>query len=136
MWSATLIAVWRIVNILSIAVNMALFDGLRRKSPHVMASAVRTIILTSINYIEVIACFGVAYAAFPSLLKHADDRFADALYFSAITQLTIGYGDVVPSGIGRLVAVIQGMFGLWFGLLILSRFVNALPRFRELVRPE
>ena len=34
-----------------------------------------------------------------------------SFYFSGVTILTIGYGDIVPIGIGRLVALIQALIG-------------------------
>jgi len=33
------------------------------------------------------------------------------IYFSGMTMLTIGYGDIVPSGIGRLFVLIQALIG-------------------------
>ncbi|ARK29033.1 potassium channel family protein [Halalkalibacter krulwichiae] len=35
----------------------------------------------------------------------------DIIYFSAVTMLSVGYGDVVPIGIGRFVAIIQALIG-------------------------
>ncbi|HLR70796.1 MAG TPA: potassium channel family protein [Pseudogracilibacillus sp.] len=32
-------------------------------------------------------------------------------YFSGVTLLTIGYGDITPIGIGRFVAIIQALIG-------------------------
>lgn len=44
---------------------------------------------------------------------------ADAVYFSFVTSLTIGYGDVVPVGGVRAVALLQGASGfLLFGAVI------------------
>lgn len=34
-----------------------------------------------------------------------------SFYFSGVTLLTIGYGDIVPIGIGRLIAVIEALIG-------------------------
>ena len=56
----------------------------------------------------------------------ADGRvpFATALYFSFVTALSIGYGDVVPTGLLRALAVAEGAFGLLlFGVLI-SKLVS------------
>ncbi|MEH7515319.1 potassium channel family protein [Gottfriedia acidiceleris] len=33
------------------------------------------------------------------------------LYFSAITLLSVGYGDIVPVGIGRWVAMVEALIG-------------------------
>lgn len=34
-----------------------------------------------------------------------------SLYFSGVTLLTIGYGDITPLGIGKMIAIIQALFG-------------------------
>lgn len=34
-----------------------------------------------------------------------------SIYFSGVTMLTIGYGDIAPIGIGRAVAIVQALFG-------------------------
>lgn len=48
----------------------------------------------------------------------------DALYFSGVTFATIGYGDIVPAGHARCVAVIEGLSGV----LLASCFVVSLVR--------
>ncbi|MCL7749304.1 MULTISPECIES: potassium channel family protein [Halalkalibacter] len=35
----------------------------------------------------------------------------DIVYFSAVTLLSVGYGDLVPVGIGRIIAMVQALFG-------------------------
>lgn len=34
-----------------------------------------------------------------------------SMYFSGVTLLTIGYGDITPVGIGRIIAIVQALFG-------------------------
>lgn len=34
-----------------------------------------------------------------------------SFYFSGVTMLTIGYGDITPVGIGRLIALIEALIG-------------------------
>ncbi len=43
----------------------------------------------------------------------------DSLYFSAITSTTVGYGDLIPVGIARLFAAIEGFLG-FFGVGLLT----------------
>jgi potassium channel LctB len=33
------------------------------------------------------------------------------MYFSAITLLSVGYGDITPVGIGRWIAIIEALVG-------------------------
>lgn len=39
------------------------------------------------------------------------ERLYRSVYFSGVTMLTIGYGDIAPVNIGRLIAVIQALIG-------------------------
>ena len=51
----------------------------------------------------------------------------DALYFSFITGLTIGYGDLAVTSIGgRIVAVLIGLVGILFTGLIVAAAVKAV----------
>ena len=46
--------------------------------------------------------------------------FSDALYFTLITGMTIGYGDVTSTtAAGRIISVLTGVIGLiFFGLIV------------------
>ena len=53
--------------------------------------------------------------------------FVDALYFTFITGLTIGYGDITPVTLaGRVVAVLTGLLGILITGLIVAVAVYAL----------
>ncbi|MFK2826185.1 potassium channel family protein [Bacillus sp. B190/17] len=47
------------------------------------------------------------------------DRFFTSLYFSGITLFSVGYGDIVPEGAGRWVALVEA----WIGYTIPTAFV-------------
>jgi hypothetical protein len=49
-----------------------------------------------------------------------------AFYFSIITQLTIGYGDVYPRGWLRLVVAAQGLIAALFVVSVFARAIGAL----------
>jgi hypothetical protein len=53
--------------------------------------------------------------------------FGEALYFSFITGLTIGYGDiVVKTPFGRLAAVLLGLIGIVFTGLMVAAAIRAV----------
>ncbi|KGP89813.1 transporter [Pontibacillus chungwhensis BH030062] len=39
------------------------------------------------------------------------DRFAHSVYFSGVTLMTVGYGDITPIGLGKAIALIEAMIG-------------------------
>lgn len=48
-----------------------------------------------------------------------------AFYFSFITLCTIGYGDIVPvSKVARMLAVLEGITGLFYMAVLISRLVS------------
>ncbi|WP_226376909.1 potassium channel family protein [Oceanobacillus halotolerans] len=54
-----------------------------------------------------------------------------SLYFSGVTLLTIGYGDITPIGIGRLIALIEAMIGYILPTAFVLRLVQTNQRDRE-----
>ncbi|MFH1425457.1 MAG: potassium channel family protein [archaeon] len=59
-----------------------------------------------------------------------DLSFEDSLYFSAISFTTVGYGDIAPVGINRLVASIQAIFGMILNIVFIG-YILASKRFRR-----
>lgn len=51
-------------------------------------------------------------------------KFLDALYFSFVTFTTVGYGDILPQGYGRIVSAILISAGLLFTALIIGKFAS------------
>jgi Ion channel len=96
------------------------------------ASVARLVILGMINYVELIVSFGIVYAAgcracpefvsFSGTLKPETVR--DYVYFSGVTQLTIGYGEYSPHGLTRLFAMLQALIGLNVTMFSFARFVS------------
>ncbi|CAB3808831.1 potassium channel family protein [Paraburkholderia fynbosensis] len=60
-------------------------------------------------------------------VKRTPSPFGETLYFCAITALTIGYGDVVPtSTVGRIDAILLGLLGMVFTGLIVAAAVRGV----------
>jgi len=58
--------------------------------------------------------------------------FPTLLYFSYITLLTIGYGDITPlTAVARMMAVIEGLLGMTFTTVIMAVLVAGHLRHRE-----
>ena len=64
--------------------------------------------------------------------------FQEALYFSFITGLTIGYGDITPhTPVGRIVSVALGIAGILFSGLVVAITVRAVQNaYEELNSPD
>jgi Ion channel len=58
---------------------------------------------------------------------HGAEQPITGFYFSIITQLTIGYGDVHPLGWLRLIVALQGLLTAVFVIFVLARAAAALP---------
>jgi len=67
---------------------------------------------------------GMGLQAGSHLVKADGQGFITAIYFSFVTALSIGYGDVVPLGWFRLVAVIEGAAGLLIFGCVISKLVS------------
>jgi len=133
--AAGVVAAVRAADILQVSINMYVFDPVRSRPSRVVKSIVRTLLLNFVNYLELMACFAVLYLAMPAGLHNAHGK-GDVLYFSAISQLTVGYGDISPVGGARVVAVVQGVIGLIFIVLVLGRIVALLPEVAEVSNPD
>lgn len=117
----------RVLDIAQANINLNVFDRLRFvETSHVTVSVTRNLILAAITYVELVLVFAVVYATMPENIKGLVHNF-DCLYFSLTTQITVGYGDLHPVGAARYIGTLQGMIGLFFSLLIMSRFVSLLP---------
>jgi potassium channel LctB len=74
-------------------------------------------------YVNVLVGFGLVYTIFemkgsPVIMENGlsiSGSFFDVLgttmYFSAITLLSVGYGDITPVGLGRSFAILEALIG-------------------------
>jgi len=132
-WIPRVLVVIRILDIFQTSVNLSVFDQLRTEERLVISSAVRTLVLSFLNYIELLVCFGILYTTMGDQLV-GSAGWLDDLYFSVVTQLTIGYGDIRPIGWARFVSVAQGLISVAFTILILGRIVSVLPKIATVMK--
>lgn len=136
---AIALSVLRIMNITFWNLRIALVQTGKSRTGealHLVTSIKRSLILGMVGFLELIVAFACVYAAFPNYVHLPDNEQATAgvyLYFSSITQLTIGYGDVAPQSWLRLISVIQGLSGLALLAVTIGRFL-ALLRVEEVGR--
>ncbi len=80
------------------------------------ASIVLALFLAVIAHLLEILIFAVAWQIMfsMSLITFSIDSptFLDLVYFSGTTYTTIGYGDIILTGNGRIMAVVEGVMGL------------------------
>lgn len=131
-WVILLLAVCRLAETIQSTVNTSVFDFGRGRRDNQTASASRLLVLSFLSVAEFALWFAVVYALNFSLLKNASSK-ADALYFSVVTQFTVGYGDISPTGALRCVASFQILFGFALVALVVAKAVNTLPGTRPLL---
>jgi len=130
-----LLAGFRVFEVSQAAINMNLFDGLRRgPRPHQVATLTRTMVLSFWNFLELAICFGIIYAGDVPELSGATS-WLDPYYFSVVTQLTVGYGDIHPLCWLKAAVMLQGILGFLFTLFVLSRLI-AMMRRMEPIYPD
>lgn len=88
----------------------------------------RMVTLALVNYVEVGLLFANFYRDWPAILVNGE-RTTDpisCLYFSFITQFTIGYGDIQPVEWARIGVICQSGFGLFILAALVARYVSSL----------
>ena len=133
LWIPRVLATIRILDIFQSSVNLSVFDQLRTDERVVISSSVRTLVLSFLNYLELLICFGIVYVTMLGQLAGAE-TWLDAIYYSVVTQLTIGYGDIRPVGTARFVSAMQGLVAVAFTILILGRIVSVLPKIESVMK--
>lgn len=128
-WGLVIVAVTRIIEIVQVTGNAALFVPLSCGGGDRVANSTRILVLSGINFLELLVCFGVIYAVNYTYL-HGAGRPVTAFYFSVMTQLTVGYGDVYAIGWFRIVPATQALAGVFFVILVFGRFMASLPEVR------
>lgn len=82
----------------------------------------RSQILILLNYVEVVFTFGVIYAS-GNYLNEPFTHWADPIYFSFVTNSTIGFGEYFPvTPMGKALVCLQSLFYLSYIVLFINFF--------------
>jgi Ion channel len=80
------------------------------------ASIVLALFLAVLAHLSEILIFAIAWQAMYTMelitFSVESPTFLDIFYFSGTTYTTVGYGDIVLTGHGRIMSVIEGVMGL------------------------
>ena len=99
-----------------------------------------TIIMITYLYLSLFVGFGMIYLICMQSNLHVlveagnpisgdyYDKFLTSLYFSAVTLFSVGYGDIVPIGIGRYLAIIEALIGYVLPAVFLARTVIGIEK--------
>ncbi len=95
-------------------------------------SVIFIILLFGILY-SGMSLFGIGYLKYGACIDNSDvtnliinqdpltvQTFAHQVYFSAITFFSVGYGDICPMGLTKLIAVLNAVIGNAFTVIVLS----------------
>lgn len=118
---------WMIFETLFYTGNLVFSEEVFAK-PH---SNKRNLLLIVIDYITLNLDFANLYLikkAIQQSLNHYSfeiiTKAYDAVYFSFISSLTIGYGDITPTHSGRGIVIFQSITMLIFGVLFLNFYLS------------
>ena len=80
---------------------------------------------------NIIVIIGGTYVFHYEGLTNSDGNYFDSVYTALITSLTIGYGDMTPTGLyGRIASIILGLSGMLLVGVIVGASIKALERSR------
>ena len=130
-WIFILFGILRIFELVVYQFSVLLVDQFRTLN-YAIGGYRRMLIMSLLNYIEIMAWFGLFYLSMAALFK--DDggvlkSATGAIYYSLVTMSTLGYGEVTPLKDGvRAIVTLQTIIGMFLIILIISRVISYLPK--------
>lgn len=124
-----IIAVYRILDIVTYRIYFLLVKSQDRPwSPDVLR---RSLAIAVINFCETVVAYAIVYsfsgrivASTTAILQHSFSP-TTALYYSAVTATTLGYGDYVPSDdLSRMIVVSQLFTTIVFLIFVIPALVS------------
>ncbi|MFC4319865.1 ion channel [Litchfieldia salsa] len=102
--------------------------------------SIENVVLLFLVYVTVLIGFGIIYMVldlnnFPVLNEDGlpvsgvfTERLESTMYFSAITLLSVGYGDITPIGVGRWIAIVEALIGYTIPMAFVVKTVINIER--------
>jgi len=123
----------RVAEIIVFQIWTQILGGYRGKAPRTAYTVVglrRSVVLAGLLYIETMAWFAAMYSLLPERFSNGVVRcWYGALYYSAVTMTTTGFGEITPTHPTTYVLVTAHILVGWgMIVLIVSRVVANLPR--------
>jgi hypothetical protein len=125
---------WRLFEIMVFLGNSYLFDDYRARmhgyKPRPFGGIRRVLILTAVNYIEVVLWFAVFYGLLiPALAQPGIESRVEALNFSFVVMSAFGSTRIeAPTWPITLLTLLHSAIGLVLALAVIARSVSLLPR--------
>jgi len=131
----------RVFEVVIYQINVLFFEWYRKfkkKKHHEARGYLRLILLLLHNYVEIIFWFAFFYLNVPWIFEtEALNSPLVSLSFSFYTMTTFGYSIFSPSSsAGYVLTLIQSVIGLFITLMIISRFISYLPKYKTTDRVE
>jgi hypothetical protein len=103
-----------------------------RVTGNVLAGALATYIMAGLAFAVVYGVIAVRQPDAFVTAAAAPAAFSDLVYFSFVTLLTIGFGDVTAAApFARAVVLVEGLFGVVFTTVVMASLVAGYLRHRE-----
>ena len=107
-----------------------------RVTSDVLAGALGTYIMAGLAFAVVYGVIASRHPAAFVTATSAPASFQDLVYFSFVTLLTIGFGDVTAAApTARAVVLVEGLFGVVFTTVVMASLVAGYLRHREGTAP-
>jgi len=127
MWSSEWYPILSIVLLVDLFINLVAIVLLREfwRTPY---SFNRTLISLGFNFVEYTGWFAGLYLHFDSLRCNGEaiKEPLSAYYFSIVTAVTVGFGDIVPTISGRNFVIIEILCSLLFLAIIVTYIMGNL----------
>ncbi|WP_404451468.1 two pore domain potassium channel family protein [Virgibacillus necropolis] len=126
---------WIFISIVSVTMVGSIAYFMRHSKNHERSFSMEIFYTLLVVYSIVIIGFALIYfiLSFHRILLVEGEElrqvsvlgsFIHSMYFSGVTMLTIGYGDITPIGYGRLIALIQALIGYILPTAFVLRLVQ------------